>query len=152
MEEEFDSEMLDLAIAREMGAYYFYMRLSERQTDTVVADIFKSLADEELEHKAKLEFEIIKRGRVVNEDSEGRSRFEGIYPPIEVEEAFNVSYKKALEIAIKKEDMSFRFYADMAARVTDEQTLNVLYSLAEEEESHKQKCVAQYNALIEWGG
>ena len=152
MEEEFDSEMLDLAIAREMGAYNFYMRLSERQTDTVVADIFKSLAEEELKHKAKLEFEVIKRGRVVNEDSGDWSRFEGIYPSIEVEDTPDISYRKALEIAIKKEDMSFRFYADMAGRVEDEETRDMLFSLAEEEESHKQKCMAQYNALIEWGG
>ena len=151
MKEYLDSEIFDFAIAREMGAYSFYMQLSERQTDAVAKDLFKSLADEELEHKSKLEFEIIKQGRVVK-DSEDWSELEKVYPLIDVEDASDISYREALRIAIEKEEMSFRLYADMASRMIDEQARDMLYSLAEEEVNHKLKCTAQYNTLIEWGG
>ena len=150
MDEKFDSEIIEFAIAREIGAYSFYMELSEQQTDATKKDLFKSLADEELEHRSKLEFEIIKRGMVVK-DSEDWSRLEKVYPLIEVENVSDIPYKEALKIAIKKEEMSFRLYADMASRMIDVQSQDMLYSLAEEEVSHKLKCLAQYNALIEWG-
>jgi rubrerythrin len=151
MKEKFDSEILDFAIAREVGAYNFYMHLSEQQNDVVTANLFKALADEELEHKSKLQLEVMKQGRVVK-TSGNWSRFEKEYPSIDVKDEQDISYRKALEIAIEREGMSFRLYADMAARLTDEQSRNMLFSLAEEEVSHKQKCLAQYKALIEWSG
>ena len=151
MKEYPDSEIFEFAIAREVGAYDFYMQLSERQTDPIAKDLLKSLADEELEHKSKLEFEIIKQGRVVK-DSEDWSELEKVYPSIEVEDASDISYREALKIAIEKEEMSFRLYADMASRMIDEQSRDMLYSLAEEEVNHKLRCTAQYNTLIEWGG
>jgi rubrerythrin len=151
MKESPDSEIFDFAIAREVGAYNFYIQLSKRQTDAVAKDLFKSLADEELEHKSKLEFEVIKQGRVVKH-SEDWSEFEKIYPSIDVENVSDISYREAFRIAIEKEEMSFRLYADMAASMTDEQSRDMLYSLAEEEVNHKLRCTAQYNTLIEWGG
>ena len=151
MEEGFDIEIFEFAIAREIGAHSFYMDLSEQQTDATKKDLFKSLADEELKHKSKLEFEIIKRGKAVT-DSEDWSKLEKVYPSIKVENASDIPYREALQIAIKKEEMSFRLYADMGSRMTDEESKDMLYSLAEEEVNHKLKCLAQYNALIEWGG
>ena len=151
MEEDFDSEILDFAIAREVSAYHFYMSLSEQQTEVVTADLFKNLADEELEHKSKLQLEVMKQGRVVKTSGDW-SRFEKEYPSIDVKDELNVSYREALEIAIEKEDMSFRLYSDMATKVRGERSRDLLYKLAEEEMTHKQKCQAQYNALIEWGG
>ena len=47
---------------------------------------------------------------------------------------------------------AFRFYADIAAGLEDEQARDLLYTLAEEEVTHKQKCIAQYNMLIELDG
>ena len=151
MEEAFDIEIFEFAIAREVGAYSFYMQLSEQQTDGANADFFRSLADEEWEHKAKLEFELIKGGNIVKDPDEW-SQIKEIYPPFDVKGASDISYREALEIAIEKEDMSFRLFADMASKATDEQSKNMLYELAEEELSHKLKCKAQYDALIEWGG
>ena len=151
MNEEFDSEIIEFAIAREIGAYSFYMELSEQQTDAIKKDLFKSLANEELEHRSKLEFEIIKQGMVVK-DSEDWSRLEKVYPLIEVENVSDIPYREALKIAIKKEEMAFRLYADMASRMTDAQSQEMLYSLAEEEVNHKLRCTTQYNTLIEWGG
>ena len=69
-----------------------------------------------------------------------------------LKDELNISCRDALKVAIDKEDIAFRLYADMAANAEDEQSRNMLYELAEEEERHKQKCQAQYNTLIEWGG
>ena len=100
MEEELDIEILDFAVSREAKAYYFYMTLSRMQTDVGLTDIFKSLADDELEHKAKLELEIIKLGRVVK-TAKNWPRFDETYPPNEPRDQDQMTYKDALEIAIR---------------------------------------------------
>ena len=47
MVKKIDNKILDVAIAREVNAYQFYMTLYKQQTEAIVADLFKSLADED---------------------------------------------------------------------------------------------------------
>ncbi|MHC4501561.1 MAG: ferritin family protein, partial [Planctomycetota bacterium] len=61
---ESDGEILELAIAREEDANRFYLILAERVKSAEMRQVFEELAGEELEHKARLELEIIKTGKV----------------------------------------------------------------------------------------
>ena len=54
-------EILELAVAREEEANLLYKDLAKRAKDPTMRIIFEKLADEELEHKAKLELEIMKK-------------------------------------------------------------------------------------------
>ncbi|MHC4240587.1 MAG: ferritin family protein, partial [Planctomycetota bacterium] len=60
-----DEEVLEFAIARELEAYHFYLALAERVDSAEMRTVFEDLAKEELDHKAKLELEIMKMGEVV---------------------------------------------------------------------------------------
>ena len=60
-------EILELAVAREEDAHIFLMALAARMVNPEMRKVFEELAAEELEHKARLELEIIKTGRVVTE-------------------------------------------------------------------------------------
>ncbi len=68
MAEFIDDEILEMAVAREVDANRFYLALAERVENPRIRKVFEKLAAEELEHKAKIELEIMKTGRVVNED------------------------------------------------------------------------------------
>jgi len=61
-----DNEVLEFAISREVEARNFYLSLAERVGDAQLSGILRVLADEELEHKAKLEMEFMKSGIAVD--------------------------------------------------------------------------------------
>ena len=68
MAEFIDDEILEMAVAREVDANRFYLALAARAENPRIKKIFEKLAAEELEHKAKIELEIMKTGRVVKDD------------------------------------------------------------------------------------
>ena len=146
---EFDSidEILEFAIAREEDSNQFYLALAAGTANLQMRAVFESLAQEELEHKAKLELEIIKRGKVVvpygklaefNESDE-----------IDIAESLeDMNYKDMLILAIQKEEASFRFYVDLVARVSDEASRDMLLTLAEEEVKHKFRFEIEYDNVL----
>ena len=64
---ETDDEILELAISREIEAHDLFLELAERVREPQIQSLLRELAQEELEHKHKLELEIIKSGRVVRD-------------------------------------------------------------------------------------
>ena len=60
-------EILEFAIAREVEANELYTVLANRVENPAMAELILEFAREELEHKAKLELEVIKRGKVSTE-------------------------------------------------------------------------------------
>ena len=52
-----DSEILELAISREIAANYLFLELAKQSEDKKLRKMFKKLAAEEMAHKEKLEFE-----------------------------------------------------------------------------------------------
>ena len=54
-----NEEILEYAISREVEAYYFCLALAGRVDTPRMRQVFEDMAAEELEHKAKLELEII---------------------------------------------------------------------------------------------
>ena len=130
-----DDEILEMAVAREMDANIFYLAIAERVENPRIRKVFEELAAEELEHKAKIELEIMKVGRVVNADKTpaGLQGDRADYVPPEIE----MDYKDILLMGIQKEEASFRLYVDLAGMTSDVHSKEILLAIAQEEAGHK---------------
>lgn len=140
-----DDEILEMAVAREADANRFYLALAARVKNRHIQKLFKKLAAEELEHKAQLELEIMKTGRVVNTRERPLSLQDDLpdYTPPE----FEIDYEDVLLIGIQKEDASFRLYVDLAGMIADHKSKETLLSLAEEEAKHKLRLQIMFDYL-----
>ncbi len=140
-------EVLELAIAKEIEAYNFYLALADRVKDRQMRKAFKDLAEEELEHKAKLELEITKTGRTVAVEQK-LLRPEREYILSDDESPLDMDYKDMLLLGIEKEEAAFRTYVNLVASVMDEESREVLLAIAEEEVKHKLRFETEYEILL----
>ena len=142
-----DYEVLELAIDREIEANQFFLILAARTRDPQMRAVFKELAAEELEHKDKLELEIMKSGMVVGQ----RKEFESVGRVAE-DDDFGVDvemdYKDMLIIGMQKEEASFRLYVDLAGRVGDPKSRETLLAIAEQEVRHKLRFEIEYDKIL----
>ena len=145
-----DQEILQFAISREVEAYHFYLALAGRVKSRQMRMVFEDLAKEELEHKAKLELEVIKTGRTVSTKLKP-GHPESDYIISDDPSQLDIDYKDMLLLGMEKEESSFRIYVDLAAKVCDEESREVLLSLAEEEVKHKLRFENEYELLMEKG-
>ena len=144
-----DTEIFEFAIAREIESYEFYTALSERMVDHEKQKMFTELAAEELEHKEKLELELMKLGKVTNTiDVENMDKVEY---EIEGDYVFDMEYADILHLAIEKEDAAFRLYASMSSKVDDQDSVDMLLALAEQEVKHKLRFEYEYESLLKKG-
>lgn len=142
-----DEEIIEFAISREVEARNFFLAVASRVQDQQIRDVFQQFADEELEHKALLELEIMKTGRTVStEEKPARSVSEYIISNSDSE--LEMSLHDALLLAIEKENASFRIYINLLSRVNDEHSREILLRLAEEEVKHKLRFQREYDRLI----
>ena len=140
-------QALEFAIGREVEAHYFYMAMADRVEDPKMRKVFENLAEEELEHKAKLELEAMKLGRTVaTEQKPGRSSDEYILS--DSEELLDIDYKDMLLLAIAKEDAAFTLYVNMAGNAANEESREMLLAIAQEEVRHKLRFETEYDALL----
>ena len=143
-----DVEILEFAVAREVEAYHFFMALAERVTNPGTRRVFEDFAKEELEHKAKLELEIMKMGRsvVVVEEEAPKSKDDFLVsadgPPLDMD------YKDILKLGMEKEEASFRTYVNLLGNVDNEESREVLLAIAEEEVKHKLRFQLEYDMLL----
>jgi rubrerythrin len=139
-------ELLELAVAREIQAAEFLSTLAERVRTPAAAALLEQLAQEELEHKARLELELMKEGLVAKTVGKlidaGRPDYADA-----LEIGPDSDFREVLALAIAKERYSFRFYVDLAAVVLEEDLHEVLLALAEEEARHLVKLERQYDKL-----
>ncbi len=140
-------EVLELAIAKEIEAYNFYLALADRVKDRQISKAFKDLAEEELEHKAKLELEVMKTGRTVAVERK-LLRPERDYILSDDESLLDMDYKDMLLLGIEKEEAAFRTYVNLVASVMDEESREVLLAIAEEEVKHKLRFETEYEILL----
>jgi rubrerythrin len=143
-------ETLEFAISREVEAYHFYLALAGRVKSRQMRKVFEDLAKEELEHKAKLELEVIKTGRPVSTKLK-LGRPESGYIISDDPSQLDIDYKDMLLLGMEKEESSFRIYVNLAAKACDEESREVLLSLAEEEVKHKLRFENEYELLMEKG-
>jgi len=140
-------EVLELAIAKEIEAYNFYLALADRVEDRQMRMTFKDLAEEELEHKAKLELEVMKTGRTIAVER-NLLRPEREYILSDDEAPLDMDYKDMLLLGIEKEEAAFRTYVNLVASVMDEESREVLLAIAEEEVKHKLRFETEYDLLL----
>ncbi len=133
-------EILEFAISREVEANQLYMYMAGRMENPEMSQVCKDLAKEELEHKAKLELEVMKRGEVVQD-------FDVSNYMIDVGNEMDMDYQELLIFAVKKEQISIDLYNDLAAVVKDEESREVLLTLAKEETEHKQRFEIEYDRI-----
>lgn len=144
-------EIFQLAIAREIESYNFYLALADRVKDRQIRKAFKDLAEEELEHKAKLELEVMKTGKTVAVEQKVL-RPERNYILSDDELPLDMDYKDMLLLGIEKEEASFRTYVNLSASVLDEESREVLLAIAEEEVKHKLRFETEYDLLLKKSG
>ena len=141
-----DAEILELAIAREEDANKFFLIMASRAARPEMRRVFEELAAEELEHKAKLELEVMKSGRVVK--STDKAEIKADNNPETAIPKLDMDYKHMLLLGMQKEESSFRLYVDLAARVSSEEAYETLVALAEEEVKHKMRFEMEYENLL----
>ena len=145
---EFNGNIFELAISREIEAYYFYKALADKTATQEMRKVFEDLAEEELGHKAKLELEIIKAGKTVDFDRK-LPEPRGPYIVSDDNELLDIDYKDMLLLGMEKEEAAFRIYVNLIPRVNDEHSREILFALAEEEVRHKLRFQNEYDALLE---
>ena len=145
-----DDEILEFAIAREVEAYNFYMALADRVESPEIAEVFRDLAKEEVEHKAKLELEVMKTGKILPA-TEKVTIPEHDYIISDVDSALDMDYKDVLMLGMEKEEASFRTYINLIPSVHDEESREVLMAIAEEEVKHKLRFETEYDLLLKKG-
>ena len=144
--------MLHYAIAREVEANVFYNLLSQYVDNERVRKFCNDLAAEELEHKGRLEFELMKLGVVVrpSDVSEVKTQLGTVKPldyMLEMAKIMQLDLMQVVNLAMEKEKKSFRLYLDLMLMVPDEACRNVLAELAEEEARHKLIFELEYESL-----
>jgi len=133
---ETDDEILEFAITREQQANEFFLALAEMVKSKEMRKVFEEFAEEELEHKAKLELETIKKGVVVNTVEKGGTFDVSDYVVSDGPE-LDMDYRDMLLLGVEKEDASFRLYVDLVAHAKDKDSKETLLALAQEEVKDK---------------
>ncbi len=140
-------DILEFAISKEMESYHFYLALARHVSTVRIREVFEELAHEELEHKAKLELEIIKTGKAVpaRQDHAGS---DSDYIVSNRQAPLDIEYEDMLVLAMEKEEASFRTYVNLVATARDETVRELLLALAEEEVRHKLRFKTEYDLLV----
>lgn len=142
-----DAEILEFAVSKEVEAYHFYLALARRVDSQKMREVFGNLADEELEHKERLELEIMKSGRTVTTEQKP-PRPDSDYILSDSESPLDMDYKDMLLLAMEKEEAAFRTYVNLVANAHDEESQELLLALAEEEIKHKLRFENEYDELL----
>ncbi len=143
-----DNEIFEFAISREVDAYHFYLALADRVDSPEIRKSFEDLAGEELEHKARLELEVMKTGQVVPIEQELPGPLRDDYIISDTDSQLDMDYKNLLLLAIEKEEASFRTYVNLVATVHGQKSREVLLGIAEEEVKHKYRFEIEYDLLL----
>ena len=144
-------EILELAIAREIEAYNLYTSIATRVKDAQMRDLFEQVAAEELDHRSRLELELIKLGVsvpagpqieniAIDEDDEPYA--------FTKEPDLDIDYKEMLIFCMRKEQKSLRLYIEMATLAKDKASREMLVMLAENEAMHQARFEVEYNILM----
>ena len=142
-------EILEFAIAREAEANQFYRTLTNLVENPAVSEIILEFAKEELEHKAKLELEVFKRGKSLKETSNVVDiNINDYVVDSGGVDLLNMEYTDLLLLAIKKEERAFRLYVALAGMANDQESQEVLMAMAMEEAGHKILFEIEYNDMI----
>ena len=137
-------DILQLAIEREIDARQLYLTLAERVADRHMRSVLKEFADEELEHREKLELEVMKLGKTINLNDRANDTIQPD-PDDEGRPLLNIDYIQILLLAIEKENAAFQTYVNLAGTINNPQSRETLLAIAEEEVKHKLRFEIEYD-------
>lgn len=140
--------IVEFGILKERQSNRFYLAMAQRVADEGIRKVFEELAAEELEHKARLELELMKIGRVVDTtpDTEEIDDLDYI---ISESPKLDMDFRDILDLAVAKEDAAFRLYIDMAAKAKNEESREAILAMAQEEVRHKMRFETERDKLLE---
>ena len=139
-------EVLEFAIILEQQAVDFYTRLSTIAPGKQLQELMLDYAREEQRHKDKL-LAVKADGRLENEHKRPLDLKMADYL-VDVEETPEMTYQDALIIAMKREQVAFKLYTDMAEKIDNPELKSLFESLAREEASHKNYFESEYDDKI----
>jgi rubrerythrin len=142
-------DILMFAIGAEQEAADFYLRLSGQAESTVMKQVFRQYAHEELGHKTKL-MKIREKGFAEISTEQIKDMKISDYT-VDVVPGPSMSYTEVLALAMKKEKAAFRLYLDLASKASTEETSALFNSLAMEEAKHKLRFELEYDRQIQKG-
>lgn len=142
-----DMEILEFAISKEVEAHHLYLALARHTDNPRIQEVLENLAEEELEHKERLQLEIMKLGRTVTVEHKP-PRPDSDYIFSDSQSPLDMDYKDLLLLAMEKEEAAFRIYVKLAANIHEEESQELLLALAEEEVKHKLRFETEYNELF----
>ena len=140
------NEILDFAIQNEEEAAQFYTDLSEKMSRTSMRGIFLGFAQEEKGHKAKL-LKIKADGTLEPAKKQVVDLKIGDYL-VDVDPDSDLTYQKALILAMKKEKAAFKLYMDLSDATDDPGIKDLFLMLAQEEAKHKLRFEMEYDDEI----
>jgi rubrerythrin len=149
---ETDSEVLEFAIAREVDAYSLFTILAKRVDNAAVRITLDELAQEELEHKERLELELIKRGFTVKDYGKVPKPESDSLIVSESDQIASMSLADIMHWAARKERFSYRLYVDLAAMARDPDSRDTLIDIAAEEVKHQTRFEKEYDDLMKGKG
>jgi Fur family transcriptional regulator, ferric uptake regulator len=151
-------DALELTLAIERRGYTFYTNASRKTKNSSGRIMFQRLAAEESDHLRRLQEEY--RSLVQNNEwlkrepallPLSRKIAEEIFPQkalLKVEVKDSTTDLEALNIAMDLERRSHRFFKDFAKHISDAKGRKIFMEFAEDEESHLQALVTEYNNLV----
>ena len=138
-------DLLRAAIGREIEANVFYNLLSQYTDNPQLRELCSEFAVEELEHKARLELEIMKLGITLKPyTAQSNTLPRPLDYMVDMTKVMQLDYEGLLMLAIQKEKASFKLYIDLIPAVTKQSLRDVLTELAEEEAGHKIRFELEY--------
>jgi rubrerythrin len=140
------NDLLDAAIRDEIAAQKFYLDAMEKTNNARLKEFFKSLAGEEKGHERILtgvkEMGIYDGSLAVDEESV--RKIEGAHVIPNEEPIEEMSIKRAMELAMNKENKASQIYAQMEQTSSQEELKKLFASLASDERRHARIIDEQY--------
>jgi rubrerythrin len=140
------AEILDFAIAREQEAYEFYTGLAAKVERTEMRGIFRQFAEEERGHKAKLQG--VKQGKTLMPAEKAVGDLKIADYVVAEEPTGDMTYQKAIVLAMKKEKAAFKIYTDLAQNAPSAELKQLFEGLAQEEARHKLRFELEYDSVV----
>jgi rubrerythrin len=141
-------EIINFAVDKEREAIVFYEDMAKKADDPVVKDAILSMADEERKHERillGLTPEKIQLHRTSPEEDLKLSDY-----LVDMTFSKDSSYQELLIIAMKREEKSFGFYAELEDRAGDDASRKVFTLLKGEELKHKARLEKEYEKYVLW--
>jgi rubrerythrin len=141
-------DIIAYAIGREEDALKMYIDLAGKIRNPQIKKVLHDFAAEELQHKQKLQFELLNIGKT----SPISTEITIITPDeadIDQDSLIDIDYSDALIVAIKKEEIAFQLYSELASKVKNYELKSVFYQLAEEEVRHKILFEKEYEKITQ---